>query len=801
MTTISGQILTRRTLKRRGRYIIEYFIATTSGPVLVEVEEADWVCFCKTQDITRLFNTDNAANYTSKALPLKDFSGDNVTAIYTKSRQEQNQIKDIAQRLSIPLYETEIKPEHRYLCEREIALDAEFLGAFVQTSYSNTLVFRAKKVRSVKPKNETPTNIQQSGSSHSNSLQQVQPKLKSISLDFECSPQSELYSVGLYSDTHQTVIMVGQQQQQSPDYILWVEDEKALIKALIDWFECHDPDIIIGWAVVTFDLALLYKRAQHHGISLAIGRNRGELGWKIDDKFRPETLVLPGRVVLDGIDWLKAAFYKFESFSLENVSRELLAEGKAIDDVKGRGLKIAEMFEQDKVSLAHYNLTDCRLVWDIFVKTDLWNFAIARSQLTGLELGRTAASVAGFNNLYFPKLHQAGYVAPQMAASNGLESPGGYVMDSIPGLYQNVLVLDFKSLYPNIIRTFLIDPKGLIEGLNQETENTVEGFLGAKFSRDNPILPQLIAELSKQREMAKLEKNQPLSQAIKIIMNSMYGVLGTPSCVFHDARLASSITMRGHEIMKQTKQWIEQQGHTVIYGDTDSTFVWAGEHHNPDELGNELAVLINKKWQQKLQDEFELESFLELEFETHFHQFHMPTLRGSEFGSKKRYVGAKRNDTGELDITFKGMENVRNDWSKLAKRLQHELYKRLFAGDKLATYLTKQIEDLKAGKLNHELIFNRRLSRDVEDYSAQSSPHVRVAKQLYELTSDPKFLSRGAKVEYFNTLKGPQAAEYCTAEIDYDYYIEKQIIPIAESLFELTGENLQSATSGQLAMF
>ena len=779
-TTIKGQILTRRTVKRRGRHVIEYFVATVSGPVQVEVEDASWICFCKTQDFGRLFDTSNHTNYSSKSLSLKDFDGDRVTAIYTQSRQEQNQIKDIAQRLSVPLYETEIKPEHRYLCEREIAFDAEFLGQFISTK-DQIQVFKAQKVRPIV--SDSPL------------------KLKSISLDFECSPNNELYSVGLYSDELQTVIMVGEPQLDSPDYILWVENERALILALIEWFKDYDPDIIIGWAVVTFDLALLYKRAKWHGIALEIGRCSSELSWKIEDKFRPETLSLPGRVVLDGIDWLKAAFYKFDSFSLENVSRELLEEGKAIDDVKGRGLKIAEMFAKDKKSLAHYNLTDSRLVWDIFVKTDLWNFAIARSQLTGLELGRTAASVAAFNNLYFPKLHQSGYVAPQMAVSSGLESPGGYVMDSIPGLYQNVLVLDFKSLYPNIIRTFLIDPKGLIEGMQEKPDTTVEGFLGARFSRCGPILPELIAQLSEQREIAKTHNDKPLSQAIKIIMNSMYGVLGTPSCVFHDARLASSITMRGHEIMKQTKFWIEQQGYKVIYGDTDSTFVWAGKHDNPNTLGSELAELINQKWQQKLQDKFELDSFLELEFETHFNQFHMPTLRNSEFGSKKRYVGAKQNTKGELELVFKGMENVRNDWSQLAKRIQFELYQRLFNGDKLDSFLAEQIEKLKSGKFDHELIFKRRLSRDVEDYSAQSSPHVRVAKQLFEITSDKKYLKRGAKIEFINTVNGPQATEYRSADIDYGYYIEKQIIPIAESLFEISGENLQSTVTGQLAMF
>ncbi|MGS0728949.1 DNA polymerase domain-containing protein, partial [Shewanella sp. 0m-11] len=256
------------------------------------------------------------------------------------------------------------------------------------------------------------------------------------------------------------------------------------------------------------------------------------------------------------------------------------------------------------------------------------------AKLTGLELGRVGASVAAFNNLYLPHLHRSGFVAPSKPVSDGIESPGGYVMDSVPGLYRHILVLDFKSLYPSIIRTFLIDPKGLVEGLNlashQQQDKAVQGFLGAWFSREQPILPRLIEHLSSAREDAKLHNNAPLSQAIKIIMNSLYGVLGSRGCVFHDARLASSITMRGHEIMKQTRLWIEAEGYEVIYGDTDSTFVWLGndfELAQVQQTGKSLAEKVNQLWSSKLNSDFELESFLELEFETHFEQFFMPTLR------------------------------------------------------------------------------------------------------------------------------------------------------------------------------
>ena len=142
-------------------------------------------------------------------------------------------------------------------------------------------------------------------------------------------------------------------------------------------------------------------------------------------------------------------------------------------------------------------------------------------------------------------------------------------MDSIPGLYRDILVLDFKSLYPSIIRTFFVDPLGLaVPG-----DDPVPGFVEANFSRHQHILPGLIEELWHARDAAKRTSNAPLSQAIKIIMNSFYGVLGTTGCRFHDQRLASSITRRGHQIINDSRDFIEDAGYKVIYGDTDSLFV------------------------------------------------------------------------------------------------------------------------------------------------------------------------------------------------------------------------------------
>ncbi len=797
-TSVKGRVLTRHLVQQSGSLWLHYYVKTAEGPVLVQIPNADYLCFCATSALDTLLSSPGLGPIRTKALALQNFELGSVTALYCQSRQSFRNLTRASVDLGIPLYESDIRPEHRYLIERFIALDVEFTGEFSTSKSNDTLpVFIGERARKL----------------------DLDISLKAISLDFECSFDGELYSVGLYGKDgeipYEKVIMVGEpvdnlmpevedcDKQRARDYIEWVADEKSLILQLVAWFADYDPDIIIGWAVVTFDLALLYRRAKKLGISLPIGRGGVELGWKVADKFRPESLSLFGRVVLDGIDWLKAAFYRFDSFSLEFVSRALLEEGKAIHSVENRVDEIADLFHHDKLALAHYNLTDSRLVWDVFNHTQLFEFALERSRLTGLELGRVGGSVAAFNNLYLPHLHRAGFVAPAMATSQGLESPGGYVMDSLPGLYQNIVVLDFKSLYPSIIRTFLIDPKGLVQGLSMPELETVEGFLGGRFSRENPILPELIKTLSEHREKAKLEKNEPLSHAIKIIMNSLYGVLGSRGCVFHDARLASSITLRGHEIMKQTKVWIEECGYQVIYGDTDSTFVWLGSDpldFNVDTVAKGLVEMINKQWQQKLAETMNIACFLELEYESHYEQFFMPTLRGSIEGSKKRYVGAFTKPDGELKLIFKGMEQVRSDWSPLARRIQEELYYRLFSKQDVTVFLLDVIAELLAGKLDGELVFSKKLRRDICDYTAKSSPHVKAAQIQYSLSGLESLSKKGTRIEYLMTTNGAEPVKYRQANIDYQYYIDKQLGPIADPILTILGESFSNMRSKQLPL-
>jgi DNA damage-inducible DNA polymerase II (EC 2.7.7.7) len=403
-------------------------------------------------------------------------------------------------------------------------------------------------------------------------------------------------------------------------------------------------------------------------------------------------------------------------------------------------------------------------------------------------------------------MHRVGYVAPNLGDVPPQASPGGYVMDSRPGLYDSVLVLDYKSLYPSIIRTFLIDPVGLVEGMAQpDDRHSTEGFLGARFSRETHCLPDIVSQIWHGRDEAKRQGNKPLSQALKIIMNAFYGVLGTSACRFFDPRLASSITMRGHEIMRQTRELIEARGYDVIYGDTDSTFVWLKRAHDEEDaarIGRELVDHVNDWWRSHLREQ-NLTSELELEFETHFRRFLMPTIRGAETGSKKRYAGLIQEGT-EQRMVFKGLETVRTDWTPLAQQFQQNLYQRVFRNEPYKEYVRDTIDRLMAGELDSQLVYRKRLRRPLAEYQRNIPPHVRAAKLAdkhnQKLGRPPQYQNRGA-IKYVWTTAGPEPVEWQTSPLDYDHYLSKQLQPVADGILPFLDDDFATLLTGQLGLF
>lgn len=781
---LPGFILTRQWRESGDGQSLLFWLATPDGPVQVEVQGSPSVCFIALRDrdpFSKLLKT--IEGLTISEVALQTFEGEPVCACYFPSQKQLNLAKS---RLAgqIVMYEADLRPTDRYLMERFIQAEVEIQGDFKDMG---------GYIRCTNPGLRPKP---------------YAPSLAVASLDIETSyTENILYSIAVSirstddAEPVQVVMMVGS-GEAGHDYLQYFPDEKSLIESFLDWFAVQDPDVIIGWSVVGFDLDFLQKRCDYYGIKFHLGRNAQPVGWRTANQNRNRKYaVVPGRVVLDGIELLRTATYRFESFSLENVARELLGRGKLIHDVDARGEEIRTLFATDKPQLAAYNLEDCNLVHDIFDATDLLEFALERSRLTGLDVDRVGGSVAAFDFLYLPKLHRQGYVAPVVLDESGRGSPGGYVLDSAPGVYSDVIVLDFKSLYPSIIRTFNVDPLAMAIGATEE--GAIPGFNDAKFSRHKVILPGLIENLWAARDIAKQKKLGAMSQAIKIIMNSFYGVLGTPGCRFYDTRLVSSITLRGHEILQKTRDLIEEKGYQVIYGDTDSVFVLVGDvKTSVDEVGAELTALLNNWWRQTLLENFGVESHLEVEYETHFHKFLMPTVRGSELGSKKRYAGEVIED-GESKLVFKGLETVRSDWSPLAREFQQALFKKVFAEEPYEEFVLASVASVDAMALE-KLVLRKRLRRQLTEYQKNVPPHVKAARLADEIRAErglPKQYQNGGWIEYVMTTKGPEPLAYVTSPIDHNFYIERQLAPIADAILSFDGTSLGAILDKQLALF
>lgn len=780
-----GFVLTRHWRDTPAGTEVSFWLATDQGPRYIRLPVQPSVMFiplAHREHAQRVLKGERDVEL--RPLQLCDFHHRPVLGLYTRQHRQAMDLEKRLRQAGVDVYEGDVRPPERYMMERFITAPVAFDG----TPGEGGMLLEAQ----MKPAPD------------------YRPALKLVSLDIETTARGELYSIALEGCGERQVYMLGPPNKTcAVDFKLEYCDSRAqLLERLNQWLAQHDPDAIIGWNLVQFDLRVLHEHAQRLNVPLLLGRGGEAMAWREHGSHNHYFAAAAGRLIIDGIEALRSATWTFESFSLENVAQTLLGEGKSISTPYQRMDEINRMFAEDKPALARYNLKDCELVTRIFAKTELLKFLLERASVTGLPADRNGGSVAAFTHLYMPLMHRQGFVAPNLGDKPPQASPGGFVMDSRPGLYESVLVLDYKSLYPSIIRSFLIDPVGLIEGLRHPDDNeSVEGFRGARFSRTRHCLPSIVARVSEGREVAKREHNAPLSQALKIIMNAFYGVLGSSGCRFFDTRLASSITLRGHQIMRQTRELVEAQGYEVIYGDTDSTFVWLGSAHSQEDatrIGQDLVQHVNQWWRERLHNEFGLQSALELQYETHFSRFLMPTIRGAEEGSKKRYAGLVSRADGSEEMIYKGLETVRSDWSPLARQFQQELYQRIFHRQPHQDYVRDYVRRTLSGEFDELLIYRKRLRRQLGDYERNVPPHVRAARLADEYNDRqgrPRQYQNGGWIRYVITVNGPEPLEVRQAPIDYDHYVTRQLQPVADAILPFVDDDFSTLVGGQMGLF
>ncbi len=622
------------------------------------------------------------------------------------------------------------------------------------------------------------------------------PALKVLSIDIETDPQGEhVHSIALHTPTLSRVLVVHDRVLPHAEP---VHSERELIHRFLAYLGELDPDVITGWNVVDFDLAVLARQARHYGIPFAIGRSEDAFDLRREQSYTRESRAITyGRLVLDALSLVRGAFIRLQDYKLETAAQTLLGRGKLIagDD---RHAEIERLYRTDLQRFVDYNLEDARLVTEILARTGLIDLSVERSLLTGMPLDRVSAAIASVDSLYLGALRARGRVAPSVGRSlTATPLTGGYVMDSLPGLYRNVLVFDFKSLYPSIIRTFNLDPLSLLPSA-ASADGALTAPNGARFRRDaRGILPALVEQLAGEREQAKAAGQPVKANAIKILMNSLYGVLGAEASRLFNPPVANAITHFGQLLIRTAGEFAAGAGYRVIYGDTDSLFVDAAEP-DPDAAlarAETLRRAIGEAVAAKVRGEFGCASFLELEFEKLYLRFFLPEVRSGKTGSKKRYAGLLRDADGGERIEFVGLESVRRDWSEVSKRFQLGLLERVFRDQPVEQFVRDFLADLRAGHFDAELAYRKAVRKELDAYTKTTPPHVRAARKQNR--------QAGRIIAYTMTLNGPEPLGQETAAPDYAHYIEHQLQPVADAILRFLGTDFDTVTGAQrqLALF
>jgi DNA polymerase-2 len=691
--------------------------------------------------------------------------GEPVVRVELATPPDTPPVRDRLQRFGIPTYEADVRFAMRFLIDHGIRGSLAIAG----THTSGRGVDRVYENPTLAPTDWTPS-------------------LKVLSLDIETDPQARrILSAALHGCGASEVLLLTPQGFDCPATATAVRSEAQLLRRLGERICELDPDVLTGWNVIDFDFAVLVKRSEALNVGLNVARGVGPARLRPGRGPREASrMFVPGRLVLDGLQLLRGAFIRMERYSLNFVAQQVLGEGKTLPG-HDRAAEILRLFKEDRERFVEYNLTDARLVNEILENLQLVELAVERSRLTGLPPDRVASSVAAFDFLYLSRLGKRSVVAPSVRSDRALDETmgGGHVLEPQPGLYENVLVFDFKSLYPSLIRTFQIDPLGYVESPRPD-QDLIIAPNGAAFRREDGILTLLLDELFPRREAAIQKGSEVESYAIKILMNSFFGVLGTPVCRFFNPAVANAITSSGRQILLWSRDRLEAWGHRVLYGDTDSLFVESGapDHVAAQRLGEELVTGLNEVLGEYLRHEWEVESRLEVELEERYLRLFLPSLRHGTKGARKRYAGLVERE-GRPEVVFTGLEAVRRDWTDLARQTQRELYRRLFFDEPVEEYLQQLASDLREGRLDELLVYRKALRKNLDAYTATTPPHVAAARKM---STRP-----GRLISYVVTTAGPEPLDEQRSPIDYQHYLEKQPRPITEPVLGYLGIDFAKA--------
>lgn len=616
-----------------------------------------------------------------------------------------------------------------------------------------------------------------------------------------------------YNGQKTLVLIVG--DSESYEDIIFCKDEKSLLYIFNEVFQEYNPDIITGYNINGFDFEYIMRRMELNFIKPLIGRNNSSM-W-IRKGFGNTTISIQGRVIFDLLPLIKAN-YNYTSYNLKTISHELLKNDKI--DLPMKQLR-EEYINNNYKNTIEYARKDAILTLELLYKTKFLDKYIAISKLTGLLLqdcvnSRQTQKIEIKIMREYLKEDRLIAMAPLgVPDDKNVKYEGATVLKAKEGLIEDVVVLDYKSLYP----TIMISQNYSYDTLIKEEERLYyeelgypinKAFVGGWFISSTVkkgivprILEELLAERIRIKKLMKVaegpEKDylDARQYALKILLNSFYGYSGYSRARLYHLDIASAVTSFGRENIKETKSFIENinddmYSFKVVYGDTDSVFIEVKSTENeygkiPLDTLKEIGVTIGKERSKQLPAPMEL--------------LYEKIAKRIIFEAKKKYAYYRydqdKNGKWIGKITSSGIETKRRNACKIVgTTLEGILDKILIENDtqkaiKVVRDAISFIENLEYSKPEDLecIILSTKYSKPINEYKVVPI-HIRVAQKMIERNEQ---LSIGDRISYlivegdgkFNRrAQNVQEILKSKLEIDRKYYIETQLLPPIDRFFK-----------------
>jgi DNA polymerase I len=564
-------------------------------------------------------------------------------------------------------------------------------------------------------------------------------------------------------------------------------DDTSLIKSFVKYVKQFDPDVIVGYETNRLHWQYLADRAKKLGLDFFVDR-AGTL---------PHTSVyghisITGRTGLDVLDFADD-LPEVKVKTLENLA-DFLSVRKIEQQTTIDETEYAAYWDNPskRSELIKFTMERAECVAGIFGK--MFNYAVELSKLVGLPLDHVVKAAVGFRTEWYMirEAYKVGELVPERVERPYVPYVGGVVLSPKPGIHENIAILDFKSMYPNIMVEKNISPDTYIPPSEPDPPSGVNiaPEVGHKFRKEpsgfyRRILSSLLAARDEIRQKMKgfdtkreeyhlLDARQ---RAVKVITNAVYGYAGWVGARWFKKPVAEAAAAWGRETIKTSIEMAKELKLDIIYGDTDSIFV----EHQPKKVET-LCRMIEEKLGLEMKPDKIYNRVLFTE-------------------AKKRYCGLLPD--GSLDTV--GLEVVRGDWANVAKETQErilELVLKERSPESAVEFVREFINKIRGQEVPFkDLIIWKTLTKPADQYEV-NAPHVQAAKMLINSGWD---LAVGDKVGYvithgtgklYERVKPYVFASY--DEIDKEYYISNQVIPAALrilSLFDIDERKILAAES------